>query len=197
MPVEELINVRQKYKGAYDDLSDSDLAGMLATKYPAYKDLPDRVNREARPVGQDFSGLAGGAQAKIQAPPGYLSTMASAFTEPFNQPRQEIGAEEPRPGPLAKIGRTALGTLQVINSPFDALGRGITKFAEQNLPVSPRQAEDIGGATGAIAGNVLPFLPAALRGRAPQLGARTVEDLIARQRSALPPAPEMKGKSVV
>jgi hypothetical protein len=43
MPVPELANFRQKYPD-YNDLSDADLAGMLAKKYPeSYGDLPAKV----------------------------------------------------------------------------------------------------------------------------------------------------------
>jgi len=173
MPIDELNAIRQKYPGKYDDLGDGDLAGMLAAKYPAYKDLPDRVAAESKP--SPYSGLAGGAEAKIQRTPGFLQSLSEETKAAF------------RPGKT--LADTGVNPLQLLSAPFNAISRGTTKYAAENLNITPLQADLAGESASFLAGLVpVPVgrAASAVKGLFPK--ARTVEELLP-QRAALPTGP--------
>lgn len=111
--IAELVKFREKYPG-YDDLSDEDLAGRLAAKYPdAYGDLPDKL-QGLGPKSKDgkFQGMGGefggtGASGEWEKPPsgiGHLANVAargvykgaSALVgAPVDLVNLAVGAEKP------------------------------------------------------------------------------------------------------
>jgi hypothetical protein len=70
MPIDEIINFRQKYP-QYDDLDDLTLAKSIAQKWPVYKDLVDKVSAEQSP-----NYLKKGAELALRIGPSIVGGLA-------------------------------------------------------------------------------------------------------------------------
>ena len=203
MPIEELTRFREKYP-QYNDVGDGELAGMLAAKYPAYKDLPSRViqtptttpefsvkhqpaTQPTAAAGDRYAGLLGGSQAKISNPPGFLSKLVGEFAEPYFEAGR--AAQE---GRVQTAGERLMGGLRAFASPLTAIQRQAAE-SSQARGASPETAELIGDVA-AFGTSLIPpitttrALTNALRNRAARSAAPAVNELLASRR-ALPPPP--------
>lgn len=89
LPIDQFAGkVRDKYPGAYDHLSDSELVNRVVTKYPAYKDniasyAPTQFEKE-RPgpehVDQPNEGFVSGVQSSLGQPPSLKDTLKDPAT---------------------------------------------------------------------------------------------------------------------
>ncbi len=147
-PVSELAAFRAKYPD-YDDLSDGDLAGMLAKKYPdAYGDLPGKVTIPSKPEGGGLldATVASARLAFHRTQEVYGQAAKSAGELLAGETSTESGK------PLSfgeRVGLTAMNILDPSN-PIPTSGqpgtvKDILQTAGREMPVAAQaaQAEDV------------------------------------------------------
>ncbi len=147
-PVPELAAFRAKYPD-YNDLSDGDLAGMLAKKYPdAYGDLPGKVAAPVKPEGGGF----------LDATVAAARTAFHRTQEVYGQAAKSAGellagdtsTESGKPLSIGdRIGLTVMNVLDP-SSPIPTSGqpgtvKDILQTAGREMPVAAQvaQAEDV------------------------------------------------------
>jgi hypothetical protein len=153
MPVPELEKFREKYP-QYGDISDTDLANKLATKYPeAYGDLPSKVGGAEPATGGDEPATMtkSAAPAEEPRPRGFFAHLANETTQGLKQ----MATTEP-------VGGTGEGGfLPQFNLPTaeNVVGGAMRAFPAMSIPAAA--GKSLADATG---GNLAEYL-------APKIGA--------------------------
>ena len=180
MPVQELVNFRQKYP-QYSDISDVDLANKLASKYPAYADLPSKVASPDKSVGTRVANMipadaaVRNAENDVQHP--YRAAINKTTSEFMNSPvlktlinptkqltgqsnEERMVAPDLKPIPPAQAGQLADANLAQVrkNLPFSIMQQTMDRTIGQgmDMAVSPLShvgvpgVEEIAGGIGKI-----------------------------------------------